>query len=55
MDKKIEIILGLWYNGFKVACRPMINNPPPFKGLDMRIPIITPMKRKGLMNQGSGL
>ena len=47
----------------------MINNPPPFKGLNIRIPIIIPIKGRGFiriqivipikgrgfMNQGSGL
>ena len=33
----------------------MITNPPPFKGLNIRIPIIIPIKGKGIINQGSGL
>ena len=33
----------------------MINNPPPFKGLNTRIPIIIPMKGRGFINQGSTL
>ena len=33
----------------------MINKPPPFKGLNIRIPIVTPIKGKGFINQGSGL
>ena len=33
----------------------MINTPPPFKGLNIRIPIITPIKGRGFINQGSGL
>ena len=33
----------------------MINNPPFFKGLNMRIPIIIPIKGRGFINQGSGL
>ena len=33
----------------------MINKPLPFKGLNIRIPIIVPIKRKGFINQGSGL
>ena len=37
----------------------MINNPPPFKGLNLRLPIIIPsfipIKRRGSSNQGSGL
>ena len=33
----------------------MINEPPPFKGLNIRIPIIIPMKGRGLINQESGL
>ena len=31
----------------------MINKPPPFKGLDIRIPILIPVK--GFINQGSAL
>ena len=34
--------------------RPMINKPPPFKGLDIRIPTILPIAGRGFMNQGSG-
>ena len=33
----------------------MINNPPCFKGLNTSIPIITPIKGRGFINQGSGL
>ena len=33
----------------------MINKPPPFKSLKIRIPIIIPIKGSGLINQGSGL
>ena len=33
----------------------MINKPPPFKGLNIRIPIIVPIKGKGFVDQGSGL
>ena len=33
----------------------MINKPPPFKGLNIRIPIIIPIKGRGFINQGSGL
>ena len=33
----------------------MINKPPPFKGLNIRIPITTPIKGRGFINQGSGL
>ena len=32
----------------------MINKPPPFKGLPIRIPIIIPIKGRGFINQGSG-
>ena len=38
----------------KVSCRPMINRPPGFKGVNMRIPIIIPIKGRGSINQGSG-
>ena len=30
----------------------MMNKPPPFEGLNMRIPSIIPMKGRGLINQG---
>ena len=33
----------------------MINEPPPFKCLDIRIPFITPVKGRGFIDQGSGL
>ena len=33
----------------------MINKPPQFKGLTIRIPTITPITGKGFINQGSGL
>ena len=34
-------------------CRPVIQNPPPLKGLNIRIPII-PLTGPGFVNQGSG-
>ena len=33
----------------------MINKPPPFKGLNIRIPILIPMEWRGSIHQGSGL
>ena len=33
----------------------MINKPPPFTGLNIRIPIITPIKGREFINHGSGL
>ena len=33
----------------------MINKPPAFKGLNIRIPIIIPIKGRGFINQGSTL
>ena len=33
----------------------MSNNPPLFKGLDIRIPIIIPIKGRRFINQGSAL
>ena len=33
----------------------MINEPPPFKGRNMRIPATIPIKGRGFINQGSGL
>ena len=37
-----------------LGCRPMINKPPPFKGLNI-ITIIIPIEGRGFMNLGSGL
>ena len=31
-----------------------MNKPPPFKGLDIRIPIIIPIQGRGFINHGSG-
>ena len=33
----------------------MINKPPPFKGLNFRIPIIIPIKGRRFINHGFGL
>ena len=33
----------------------MIHKPPPFKGLNIRIPIIIPIKGREFVNHGSGL
>ena len=33
-------------------CRPVINNTPPFKGRNIRIPIIIPVKEGGLLIRG---
>ena len=33
----------------------MINRHPLFKGLNMRIPMIIPIKGRGFINRGSGL
>ena len=33
----------------------MINKPPPFKGANIRISIIIPIKRRGFINHGSTL
>ena len=33
----------------------MMNNPPPFKDLNVKILIIIPIKGMGLINHGSGL
>ena len=32
-----------------------MNKPLPFKGLNIRIPVITPIKGSGLIKQGSTL
>ena len=42
-------IIGYIYWG------PMLNKLLPFEGLNIRIPIIIPIKGKGVINQGSGL
>ena len=34
-------------SGFRAYCRPMINKPAPFKGLNIRIPIIVPKEGEG--------
>ena len=39
--------------GNMMYCRPVINKPPPFKGLDITIPIIIPIKDGGFINKGS--
>ena len=36
-------------------CRPMIDKPPPFKGLNIRISMIVPIDGRGFINQRSGL
>ena len=33
----------------------MINKPPPFQGLDIRIPVLIPIKGRGFINQVSAL
>ena len=33
----------------------MIGEPPPWKGLNVRVPSIIPIKGRGFINQGSGL
>ena len=33
----------------------MINNPLPFKGLNVRIPIVIPIEGRGLVNHGTTL
>ena len=40
---------------FNAYCRPMINKPALFKGLNTRIPVIIPVEGRGFINQGSGL
>ena len=36
----------------KAYCRPVINTPPPCKGLDTRIPSVVPVKGRGLLTTG---
>ena len=38
-----------------ILSRSIIKNPPPFTGLNMRIPIVIPIKGRGFINQGSTL
>ena len=38
-----------------MSCRPLMNKAPPFEGLNMRIPIVIPMKRRGLIYKESTL
>ena len=33
----------------------MINEPPPFKGLNIRIPMLIPIMGRGFLNKGSTL
>ena len=42
-------------DGSRSLCRPMIDNPPLFKGLKIKIPILVPIKIRGFSNQGSTL
>ena len=37
------------------SCRLPIDKPPPFTGLNIRIPIIIPVKGSGFIDQGSWL
>ena len=37
----------------RVSCRPMINKPPPLRGLNIGIPTIIPIKGTEFINQGS--
>ena len=46
---------GIYYLGFRVECRPMINKSPPSKGLNIRIPIMIPIEGRGFIIQGSTL
>ena len=36
-------------------CRPMINKPPPFNGLNARIFTVIPSKGRGFIDEGSAL
>ena len=38
---------GIYYLGFRVKCRPRMNEPLPFKGLNIRIPCKIPIKGRG--------
>ena len=41
-------------NCSRSQCRPMTNERPPFKGLNIRIPIIIPISGMGLLIRGLG-
>ena len=41
--------------GSGLYCRPLIKKPPPFKGLNIRIPIIIAIYGRGFVNHGSRL
>ena len=43
-------VLKLRESPERVQCRPVINKPPPSKGLNIRIPIVIPIKGSGLIN-----
>ena len=53
MDATIQ---GLGYRvrglGFRDSCRPMVNKPAPFRGLNIRIPIIVPIEGRGGYKSG---
>ena len=52
-------LAGLEFEGLKVLSsgqpRLLINKPPPFKGLNIRIPIIVLIQEVGFINHGSEL
>ena len=39
----------------KLDVDPWIKKPLPFKGLNDRMPILVPLKGRGVINQGSGI
>ena len=48
MEKNMETtIQGLGFRVWGPGCRPMINEAPPLKGLNIRIPLIIPIKGRG--------
>ena len=48
----VSRVQGLVYRAQR---RPLINKPPPFiRGLNIRIPIIVPIKGRGFINRVSG-
>ena len=41
---------GEWEECSRCYCRPLIYDPPPLKGLSIRIPLITHMNGRGFIN-----
>ena len=46
---------GIYYLGFRVICRPLINEPPPLNRDYTRDPNTKAVKRRWFLNHGSTL